>query len=73
MPRYFFHHIDGVVQRDTSGTELPDIDAARTEAVITLGHAMKDHPESLRNGGKTRIEVTDESGAVVAAISVSAT
>jgi hypothetical protein len=40
MPRYFFHVMDGQVGIDDEGTELPDADAARLEALKTAGSIL---------------------------------
>lgn len=49
MPHYFFDVIiDGVVVKDAKGMELPDLDAAREEA---LKAARKDTVDRLANGG----------------------
>jgi hypothetical protein len=43
MPRYYFHIEDDRTEIDQIGTELPDLEAARAEAVRATG-------EILRNG-----------------------
>ena len=43
MPRFYFHVEDDHVEIDQIGTELPDLEAARDEAVGSAG-------EILRNG-----------------------
>jgi hypothetical protein len=40
MPRYYFHTMDGQVIIDDEGTELPDADAARLEALKTAGSIL---------------------------------
>ena len=45
MPRYFFHIIDGITLRDHEGTELPDIQTARSVAVRTSGEILQDMGE----------------------------
>jgi len=62
MPRYFFHVFNDVVAIDEEGIELPDLDAAREQALdsarelvcesIHKGHLNLDH----------RIEVEDDAG-----------
>ncbi|MDB5697861.1 MAG: hypothetical protein JWN69_665 [Alphaproteobacteria bacterium] len=62
MPRYFFHLFDDIVLRDEEGIELPDIEAARSEAV----RAARDIAcQEVQNGKLSlhhRIEVEDEQG-----------
>jgi hypothetical protein len=60
MPRYFFHVYDDTVALDDDGMDLPDVDAARRQALagaraliceeVTKGHVNLSH----------RIEVEDE-------------
>jgi len=47
MAVYYFDFIDDVVRLDTYGTELPDRDAARKEAVAALAAIAAD---SMRGG-----------------------
>jgi uncharacterized protein YbaA (DUF1428 family) len=43
MPRYFFDFTDtGKVFLDVEGTDLPDLEAAKQEAVKALGEITKD-------------------------------
>jgi hypothetical protein len=57
--RYFFHTADGSRDRDTDGTELPDLAAARRQAIIYAGDCMSDDPGILGDRD-FRVEVTDE-------------
>lgn len=59
MPRYFFHTADGSRARDTAGTELGNIAAARREAIMFLSACMLDEPSILGNGQDFRVKVTD--------------
>ena len=69
--RYFFHirSDDGLI-RDEEGTELPDIDAARSEARLSArDFAMDD----LRRGVPVvprRIEIADDCGQVLGMLPV---
>jgi hypothetical protein len=64
MPLYFFNvHHDGRVTNDPEGEELPDLVAARVEAVS----AVRDIAAELVGNGDLldmsgRIEITDEGG-----------
>jgi hypothetical protein len=64
MPRYYFHIREGaILTRDVCGQELPDVEAAREEA-IAMGRALMGE----RPGGLHRtIEIVDgaERGHVV--------
>jgi hypothetical protein len=69
MPRFYFHVYNDLVATDEEGLELPDVDAAREQAMdsarelvcesIHQGHLNLDH----------RIEVDDENGRRVMTVS----
>ncbi len=42
MARYYFHVQDGRTILDDEGVELPDLDAARKEAIRASGEALRD-------------------------------
>ena len=59
MPRYFFNIRDGYdVDEDEEGVELPDIAAARAEALATVEELR----DELKDVGNIELEITDESG-----------
>jgi hypothetical protein len=59
MPRYFFHIRDGFdLDEDDEGVELPDIEAARAEALATVEELRNE----LRDAGNIELEIADESG-----------
>jgi len=66
MSRYFFHVREGsVLHRDTEGQELPDVEAARLEAISSSREMLG---ERLLHGGSLNnrtIEIADETGHVV--------
>ena len=64
MPRYFFHVDDGIPDRDQDGQELPDVRAARVEAIRACGEMLREAADRF-SGREWRMEVTDESGAAV--------
>jgi hypothetical protein len=61
MPRYFFDLADGGREIDDVGTELSNLNEARTAAIVFAGRIISDHPEMLANGFICVI-VSDESG-----------
>ena len=67
MARFFFN-LAGA-QSDEEGADLPDLDAAQTEAVSFLGAYLADHPEFARVGHWT-VEVTDNRGQVLLSVKV---
>ncbi|WP_120251137.1 DUF6894 family protein [Sphingobium limneticum] len=65
MPRYFFHTVDGGRDFDQEGTELPNDAAARKAAIRFAGAVMHDEPDVLWDGRDYRVEVTNETGALL--------
>ena len=62
MPRYFFHIADGDdAFIDNEGTEFPNLDAGRDEAVRTSAEMLRDGEvgPALWNGTPWRLWVTD--------------
>ena len=70
MSRYSFHRTDGGFDPDTEGTELPNLDAARIEALQFSAGTVKDHPDYVWDGKDFRIEMTDETGLLLCTIVV---
>lgn len=66
MPRYYFHVREGSeISRDREGQDLPDVEAARREAVNSSREILG---ERLLHGGSLNhrtIEIADETGHVV--------
>ena len=72
MPRYFFHRTDGFVENDREGTELADLHAARQEALIYAGRSMSDDPDLVWDGQEFRVDVTNDTGALLLSVVVRA-
>ncbi|TPI32628.1 hypothetical protein FJ414_21380 [Mesorhizobium sp. B3-1-6] len=47
MTRYYFHVDNGTFVPDPEGVDLPDLDAARQEAVRTAGEMINDSKQSF--------------------------
>jgi hypothetical protein len=62
MSRFFFHVHDSISFLDEEGTELPDLKAAREQAIITAGSILRENPDHLWAGNPWRMEVADEGG-----------
>ncbi len=63
MPRYYLHIRNGLdFEEDPDGSELPDITAAHTEALIVAQELAAAVPEF---DGDTLIEIADETGQTV--------
>jgi len=60
MPRYFFHVHDGDNFPDLRGTQLPDVEAARKEAVRFAGALLSDHPDKFWSSGEWHMRVTNQ-------------
>lgn len=62
MPRYHFNIFDGQSSVDQEGTELPDIAAARREALRLSGAVIEEAAKLHKLGEEWRMEVTDDTG-----------
>jgi hypothetical protein len=60
MPRFFFHVEDGESYTDLQGTELPDIEAARHEAVRFAAALLHDQAERFWDSTEWRVRVTND-------------
>lgn len=60
MPRFYFHIADTQVLPDEDGVELPDLAAARVEAISVAGSMLRDHAMEFWRTGEWRVIVTDE-------------
>lgn len=69
MPRYFMHVISEGYTRDEEGVELPDLDALREHALEGARGLVCEQIHSGYLNLDDRIEVEDENGAPVLAIS----
>ncbi len=65
MPRYFFHVRVGADGLDTIGTDLPDRETARLEAIRLSGDILKNDPYRVALGEDWYIEVTDDVGVIL--------
>jgi hypothetical protein len=65
MPRYHFNVQDGHSSPDHEGTELPDVQAARWEAVTMAGTMIEDAGKRARLHDEWRMAVIDEAGLVL--------
>jgi len=65
MPLYHFNVEDGRAYPDLEGTEYPDLDAARTEAVRRSGMLLHDNAVSFWGGHGWRLIVTDHAGMIM--------
>jgi hypothetical protein len=61
MPRFYFHTEDGRFFPDEQGTEFPDVESAKIEAVKVLCDILKDDPQEYWLHEHFAIIVADES------------
>jgi hypothetical protein len=64
MPRYFFHIVDGSFRVDPEGMELPDIAAARVEAIAAAGEILRDSAKKWK-GTEWQMHVINEDQSTV--------
>jgi hypothetical protein len=63
MPRFYFHVEDDRTMLDQEGTELPDIERARQEAICVAGEMLRDGIGKVIWDEKPwRMWVTDQPG-----------
>ncbi|WP_426233552.1 DUF6894 family protein [Pararhizobium sp. DWP3-4] len=63
MPKFYFHLRDGdTFEEDTDGVELPDVDSARSEAIIAAREILAEQISFGLQVGDQTFEVTDEEG-----------
>jgi hypothetical protein len=66
MPRYFFHTVAGDGRReDFEGSDLPDLEKARREAIKDARAMMSDAVLAGRDISSRRIEVCNELGEIL--------
>lgn len=65
MPRYFFHLYNDIVAMDEEGAELPDLEAARANGIREAREMLLETVAEGRINFSHRIDIADESGAVV--------
>ena len=70
MPRYYFHTADGHRWSDPEGSELPDEQTARAEAVTFAAEVLRGKAEEIWRDGQWRVEVTDDQNALLCTVIV---
>ncbi|MEC8534261.1 MAG: DUF6894 family protein [Brevundimonas aurantiaca] len=72
LPRYFFHTQNGDRIRDDQGEDLPNVDAAREEAVTILGEILRYRSAGFWDTGVFSVIVTDAEGVTVVSVTAKA-
>jgi hypothetical protein len=62
MPRYYFHVFNDAVAMDDEGVDLPDLDAAREQALESARELVCDAVHKGHLNLEHRIEIEDEKG-----------
>ena len=70
MPRYFFNTDGDRYPPDQEGTVLPGPDEALNQAIVLAGEMLKDINGQFWGKAEWRLEVTDEEGSTVCALTV---
>ena len=73
MPVYHFNVQDGSNTPDGDGTDLPNLWAARREAVMLAGQVLLDGPDKFWEGSDWHVDVTNASGAILFRLDFTAT
>jgi hypothetical protein len=72
MPKFFFHTEDGRCFSDEDGTDLPDLDAAKAEALRLIGEVAREDGAEFWTTGELRLTVADQRNLTLFALDVSA-
>ncbi|WP_426954146.1 DUF6894 family protein [Muricoccus radiodurans] len=62
MPLYHFQVLDDQTLPDSVGVQLPDLKAARVEAVRVAAEILKEHAETFWSTYEWQLKVTDDTG-----------
>lgn len=68
MSRYFFHLYNDIIAMDEEGRMLPDLAAARANAITEAREMMTETVAEGRINFSHRIEVADHRGDIVATV-----
>lgn len=68
MPRYYFHLYNDLISMDDEGRILPDLDAARANAIREAREMMMETVGEGRINFSHRIEIADDSGDIAATV-----
>jgi hypothetical protein len=62
MARYYFHVEDGVCSHDDHGTDLADLEAAKTEGLRIMGEVVRDDLADFWRKNRLSVLITDRDG-----------
>lgn len=69
MPRYFFNVRDKIDYKDEIGVDLPDIVAAKKEALYHFGETLQNYTDAFCDSEVWQLSVTDQRGSNLMAFS----
>ena len=70
MSRYFFDIEDGRSSRDDEGTNLPNLQGVRGQAVQMLGQVLRDRSASFWDDPELRLTVRDDGDLILMRLTV---
>jgi len=73
MATFYFHIRNGYDQPDEVGEVLPDIAAARRQAVQVLSEMLSEQPDRFWGEGQLEVVVADETNLTLFVLNVTAT
>lgn len=68
MPRSSSIVPTAIFAPDREGTELPDLAAARLEALNFAAQSVKDQPDPVQSASPLRVEVSDDTGMLLSTV-----
>jgi len=72
LPHFYFHTENGDCIQDDQGEDLPDVDAAREEAVAVLGEILRYRGAAFWETASFSVIVTDSDGRTVVSVTAKA-
>jgi hypothetical protein len=70
MQRFFFNLYTPEAELDLDGIELDSFETAFAEAIRSAGEAVRELAPAYKPGQEMRLEVTDETSTVLAAVRI---
>ncbi len=71
MPLYFFDFLDGVESVDAEGTECPNLNSAKVEAIRLMGEILREEAERVFSIQDCGVVVRDSQGRPLARVQTS--
>lgn len=69
MPTFYFHVRDGAgLTEDPDGSDLPDLEAARAEALAAARDILAERIKRAKNPDRRRFEIHDDAGRMLGTV-----